>query len=625
MQIKQKMFVLCMSITLAIGLGSCVDSDLENKDAETMHAVTFLDPNGFEVHAVSVEHNNQVAAADFATARAAVELTLDEGFEFARWDLGTSLSIVADTSFRAERAIKTFVVSYVDSDYTGIFATRVVPFGSEIPNISGPAAVGSQVFLGWQTLVNSVTEDITVYPRMSGTSKFSHDSGLNFYVRSDGLVVAGRVDSYSWPNATYKTIPETINGVPVVAIAVRAFQSLSWSQTVDLVLPSTIRSIGAYAFNSLNIYSSSVKLVLNDGLREIREHAFDYAKPNFASLPDTIEHLGTHAFYNTTGTKPFTISLPNLVDIPPYCFSYSDLGNRFSFSDKTLTIGQYAFSDLRSSDNLVDLSATKIKVIPTATFYGGSGALSRVIFEDILLSNTVEKFEYRAFYYAFVKNAPMIYRTPSSLKDIGDYTFQGTPSFIGIELNDGLERIGNWTFDDCTNVAADLVIPDSVTYIGDSAFTGLGSNVGGGYSLTLGAGCTTIRNATFNAARCFEEVYIHPNVITIADQAFRNLIYAHTLDFGGVDTSLNSIGANAFTSFGSALASTAILITLPSNITVIGSRGFNPNINTSTSAAREVDVTNVSSSLVAAWGDPAVWGAIFGGSESTEGVWTMLS
>ncbi len=60
---------------------------------------------------------------------------------------------------------------------------------------------------------------------------------------------------------------------------------------------------------------------------------------------------------------------------------------------------------------------------------------------------------------------------PSTLKTIGDDAFRGCPKLKSISLPDGLESIGEYAFYGTKSLSGDVIIPDTVTYLGGGAFS----------------------------------------------------------------------------------------------------------------------------------------------------------
>ena len=64
---------------------------------------------------------------------------------------------------------------------------------------------------------------------------------------------------------------------------------------------------------------------------------------------------------------------------------------------------------------------------------------------------------------------------PDSVTEIGDYAFSDCSSLTSIVIRDGITEIGDYAFSEYTGLAS-IVIPDSVTSIGGNAFEEINPN-----------------------------------------------------------------------------------------------------------------------------------------------------
>jgi hypothetical protein len=120
-----------------------------------------------------------------------------------------------------------------------------------------------------------------------------------------------------------------------------------WCYKASISFPSTLKSIGDYAFYGCDIYGN---LIIPEGVTYIGEYAFSGCKGlnGYLSLPDSLTTLGYKAFYfgglgdlfNMTGP----LKLPkNLKKIPGYAFYGCDKFTSVTFGSSVTSIGEYAF------------------------------------------------------------------------------------------------------------------------------------------------------------------------------------------------------------------------------------------------------------------------------------------
>lgn len=111
---------------------------------------------------------------------------------------------------------------------------------------------------------------------------------------------------------------------------------------------------------------------------------------------------------------------------------------------------------------------------------------------------------------------------PESLTTIGDYTFIHCSGFTGnLNIPKGVTIIGDYAFGSCSGFTGSLILPEGLTTIGDSAFnycTGFTGN------LTIPEGVTTIGKAAFGVCSSLSGSLILPESLTsIGDNAFNNM------------------------------------------------------------------------------------------------------
>lgn len=163
--------------------------------------------------------------------------------------------------------------------------------------------------------------------------------------------------------------------------------------------------------------------------------------------------------------------------------------------------------------------------------------------------------------YSVWMSATAVY-LPSTVKSIGNAAFRGCYYNDGftISLPEGLERIGDYAFQDCATSAFN--IPSSVTEIGEGAFT----NCDYITDIVIPEGVKAIKSYTFSNCDRLTSVTLPDGVESIGDDAFYSCDKLETIT---MPSNLREIGGNAFR-YCPALQS----IEIPAKVRTIGSSAF---------------------------------------------------
>ena len=150
---------------------------------------------------------------------------------------------------------------------------------------------------------------------------------------------------------------------------------------------------------------------------------------------------------------------------------------------------------------------------------------------------------------------------PSSVTSIGDWAFYGCRSLSEIVIPSSVTSIGDLAFDNCSSLS-EIVIPSSVTSIGDGAFHGCPSLS----EIVIPSSVTSIGDGAFSWCRSLSEIVIPSSVTSIGDEAFHG---CNSLSEIVIPSSVTNIGDSAFCGCRSLSE-----IVIPSSVTSIGNCAF---------------------------------------------------
>ena len=150
---------------------------------------------------------------------------------------------------------------------------------------------------------------------------------------------------------------------------------------------------------------------------------------------------------------------------------------------------------------------------------------------------------------------------PEGVKSIGDSAFEYCKSLTSIVIPDGVTSIGDWAFNGCSSLTS-VVIPNGVTSIGNWAFNGCSSLT----SVVIPDGVTSIGDWAFNGCSSLTSIVIPEGVTSIGDWAFYK---CSSLTSVVIPEGVTSINDGAFYDCAS-LAS----IVIPKGVTSIGGKAF---------------------------------------------------
>lgn len=408
-------------------------------------------------------------------------------------------------------------------------------------------------------------------------------SGNNTYKSVDGVL-------YSKDGKTLIYCPATVTGtysVPIGTQTIAPGAFVGCNKITKITIPNTVTNVGEYAFYKTALSSvtfsgngfndvtvgkfafrecsklKQINLEPGSRLSVLGEGAFYGCAIESFEIPSSATQIGKHAFYNCSQLKTL---------------SFAVNGKSLAFEEGAFT-GCYSLETVHIPANVSEIpgifsgctSLTSVTVDPTNPYFESDGG---VIFNkgktEILffpqgksgvytLPDTVSVIADGVFNYITGITRLVI---PNSITYIGNEAFLGS-SIKEIFFNGGVPagelHIGDRAFE-MTNALTSIVLPAHTKSIGSYAFNG--SRVG---SISLNAGLETIGDHAFSNTYYLYDLSIPSGVQSIGDYCFSgSSVVSIDLNEG-----LKAIGKNAFEN-----SYYINSITIPASVVSIGDHAF---------------------------------------------------
>ncbi len=373
------------------------------------------------------------------------------------------------------------------------YATLVVPFGSMV-DYQGAAVWSNFNQMDDHSVFKANTaEGVEVTYKMLSETACQVGDGTN------------RAISTSYSGAV--TIPESVNGITVIAIGDYAFRAC---RLTEISLPATLNSIGN---NSVASCSNLTKVIAN------MTDPFDIDDTSFSlSLQADlyVEYASLDAYKAHIQWKKFHRIIPFSSD-PTIIIDVNADGSLYTFykviseADKTCQVG---------------IGQEGSTAIPTT--YAGDFTIPSSV-----NGYTVTKVGAYAFKGCSGITAVIL---PEGIKEIGNYAFANATAMTSVSLPESLEIIGTGAFGYSGLTAVEL--PENTLNLGSSAFMGCAQLA----SVKLPSQITVLPNYLFENCYRLESIVIPNNVNTIGSSCFRNTALTSVL----LPESLGSLGRSSF-------------------------------------------------------------------------------
>ncbi|MCR5360812.1 MAG: leucine-rich repeat domain-containing protein [Bacteroidales bacterium] len=250
--------------------------------------------------------------------------------------------------------------------------------------------------------------------------------GSNAFSRVKNVIYSGNAEGSTWGALTVNGI---VDGDFVYSDAEKTQLTAYIGSGGDVVVPSSVTSIGDYAFQDCKGVTS---VVIPNSVTSIGSYAFSGCTVlTSIEIPSSVTSIGDDAFYYCTGLT--SIEIPSSVT----------------------SIGSYAFYHVK---NIIYSGSAKGSPWGALTVNG--------IVDGVFIYSDAEMTQLTAY---IGSGGDVV--VPSSVTSIGSRAFYGCTGLTSIQIPSCVTSIGNSAFSSCTGLTS-IEIPSSVTSIGQEAFYG---------------------------------------------------------------------------------------------------------------------------------------------------------
>ena len=571
-KIERETFSNCASLT-GIVLPSGITEIGSNAFTNCGDLTEFVVPNGV----------TEINRGTFSGCSGLVKITLSKGILSIGESAFSGCSVLAElvipsgvrnigaSAFQNCSSLKSLTIpNGVTCIGDGTFSGCVNLVSVELPN--GITGIGESAFSGCVSLTGFT---IPVGVTKIGSSAFQNCSSLTEVVIPQGVLQIESETFLGCRDLVRVTIPGSVAGI--VYGAFYNCSSLTEVNITDIAKWCSLSIDFRQSYGDSNkfqgIFPNSYNLYLNGELI------------NNLVIPDGVTGINAYAF---SGCRSITdVTFPDSVtEIDSYAFSSCSSLIRITIPNSMKRIGGYAFGRCNNLaevyiDDLANWCEISFTVLNIYVYeYMNASPFSSVynlyLCEELVTNLIIPDGVTHIQAYVFSGCGSLTSVTiPDGVTSIGDSAFKGCSSLTGVYITDLAKwcgiSFGNFDANPLYyahqlylngTLITDLVIPDSVTSIGNLAFLGCSSLT----SITIPDGVTSIGNSAFSGCSNLTSVAIGHSVTSIGDSAFRG---CSNLTGITIPNSVTSIGESAFSG-----CSSLTSVTIPNSVTSIGDSAF---------------------------------------------------
>ena len=426
----------------------------------------------------------------------------------------------------------------------------------------GVTSIGSHAFFDCTSLTSvTIPDSVTSI----GDNAFGSCESLTSVTIPGSVTSIGGKAFFGCTSLTSVTIPDS-----VTSIGADAFYDCT--SLTSVTIPGSVTSIGVSAFA---FCKSLTSVTIPNSVTSINYEAFRSCESlTSVTIPDSVTRIGKQAFLDCTSLTSVTIP-DSVTSIGDSAFCNCKSLTSVTIPDSVTRIGERAFSKCESLTSVT---------IPNSVTSIGWGAFSNcAALTGIRVAEGNSHYASDASGVLFSKDKTTLvqcpgafsgsYAIPNSVTSIGDYAFSGCSSLTSVTIPDSVTSIGKWAFSECKSLTS-VTIPGSVTSIGNCAFasctslTGIWVAEGNSHYASDASGVLFNKDMT-TLVQCpgaFAAYTIPDSVTRIGERAF---YYCTSLTSVTIPNSVRSIGKWAFRG-----CSSLTSVTIPNSVTSIDDGTF---------------------------------------------------
>ena len=343
-----------------------------------------------------------------------------------------------------------------DSDLTAAVTYRGSSYYSYTNEYSGSVVIPSSV------TYNGTTYNVTSI----GSYAFYDCSSLTSVIIPNSVTSIGERAFLDCSSLTSLTIPNSVTSIGEFAFAY-------CSSLTSVTIPNSVTSIGESAFYNCSSLTSPVynahcfaymptsysgAYTIPEGIKQIVGSAFDgcYSLTS-VTIPNSVTSIEMWTFAGCSSLISVTIG-NSVTSIGGAAFYGCSSLTSITIPESVTSIGESAFEGCSS--------LTSVTIPESVTSIGNSTFGKCSSLTSITIPNSVTSIGESTFYGCSSLTSVTI---GNGVTSIGESTFYGCSSLISITIPNSVTSIGKYAFQDCSSLTS-ITIPNSVTSIGSYAF-----------------------------------------------------------------------------------------------------------------------------------------------------------